>query len=34
MEIWSRRGVTDRFIFRVPEDDIEEPAVPGEAFDE
>lgn len=34
MEIWSRRGVTDRFIFRVPEDDIEDPAEPGEAFEE
>jgi hypothetical protein len=34
MEIWSRRGVTDRFVFRPAEDDIEEPAEPGEAFEE
>ena len=34
MEIWSRRGVTDRFVFRVTEEEAEESPEPTEAFEE
>jgi hypothetical protein len=34
MEIWSRRGVTDRFVFRATEEEAEESPDPTEAFEE
>ena len=34
MEIWSRRGVTDRFVFREPEDETEEIQEPLEPFEQ
>lgn len=34
MEIWSRRGVTDRFVFREPDDEDEELPQPLESFEQ
>ena len=34
MEIWSRRGVTDRFVFRAAEEEADESPEPTEAFEE
>ena len=34
MEIWSRRGVTDRFVFRAAEEEAEDSPEPTEAFEE
>jgi hypothetical protein len=33
-EIWSRRGVTDRFVCREPEDETEEIQEPLEPFEQ